>query len=351
VTDPVRCAAIDRTGSWLIWGSANGNLRLHGLINNEKNSIDAHQKGISTIAINPRNSYIAAASEDGAIKIFSPYPLRLLKTLEGHGKTVNSLAFSPDGNSIVSGSSDTTVRLWDLAGKQKLKIEPRAGQDTGSVFSVLFHPRGAGFAAGFSNGLINVYNFQGKITGQYAQGHDNHVNGLAFSPDGSLLASGCSDKLLIIWNANHRQEATFKMQFNEVLAVAWHPRDELIATGGFDNAIRLWNRKGQVRVLTGHQSYINSLNFTANGRFLISTSADSTIKIWNLATGACMTVVNLFNNEDYLDYDSEGHFDCNDYARGFFVVYKGDKAYRPEEVMNELYRPAMLPKFLRGEAY
>ena len=349
-TDWVKCAVIDHTGSWIAWGSQNGNLRLHGLLNNDKSSIDAHPKAVTAIAIHPRSKYLATASGDGTMKIFTPYPLALRKTFQGHGKSVNSLAFSPDGGTLGSASSDTTVRLWDFTGRQKLRIDPPAGRDAGSVFSVLFNPRGNFFAAGYADGLIGLFNTQGRMIGQYA-GHDNHVNGLAFSADGSMLASGGSDKLLIIWNSNYRPEAKYKMEFNEISAVAWSPREELVATAGYDTAIRLWNRKGQVRVLVGHESFINSLNFTPDGRFLISGSSDGTIKIWKLATGACLTVVNLFNNEDYLDYDSDGHFDANDYGKGLFTVFKGDTAYRPEEVWNELYRPGLLPKFMHGEAY
>ena len=57
-------------------------------------------------------------------------------------------------------------------------------------------------------------------------------------------------------------------------------------SGSADNTIKLWNvETGQeIRTLKGHDNYVRSVNFSPDGKTLVSGSADRTIKLWNLGT-------------------------------------------------------------------
>jgi len=74
-------------------------------------------------------------------------------------------------------------------------------------------------------------------------GHTTAVFGVAFSPDGQTLASGCYDKTIKLWN---------------------------LATGK------------ELRTLNGHTDYVDSVAFSPDGQTLASGSADGTIKIWGM---------------------------------------------------------------------
>ncbi len=65
---------------------------------------------------------------------------------------------------------------------------------------------------------------------------------LAYSPDGSKLASGGWDQTIKIWDANTGKELrTIKAHLGTVTALAFHPNGQQIASGGLDGMVKVWN--------------------------------------------------------------------------------------------------------------
>ncbi|MCA2938734.1 MAG: WD40 repeat domain-containing protein, partial [Microcystis sp. M113S1] len=71
-----------------------------------------------------------------------------------------------------------------------------------------------------------------------------------------------------------------------VSSVNFSPDGKTLVSGSDDNTIKLWNvETGQeIRTLKGHDSPVSSVNFSPDGKTLVSGSADKTIKLWNLGT-------------------------------------------------------------------
>jgi len=160
---------------------------------------------------------------------------------------------------------------------------------SGQLVARLTDPKLAG-AAGFTNAA-----------------HRDLVNALAFSPDGTTLASAGYREVKLWTRPRDVRKASFAAS-NAVQTLALSHNRKWLATVTTNNDIALWDAvSGQPgRLLSGHSNTVTSLNFSADGARLASASKDKTVRAWNVANGAQVAMVELPSEANAVTWLDDG---------------------------------------------
>ncbi len=210
-------------------------------------TLDGEADAVRALAFSRDGKLLAAAgglaARKGEVKIWDVDSRKLLQTVAGHADCIYAVAFSPDGKSIATASYDKLIKLWDVSSGKEIRT------------------------------------FKDHIDAVYA---------LVFTPDGKRLISGAADRTVKIWNAQTGERLyTLSEPQDGINAIAIDPTGERVAAGGLDKTIRVWKlgeKSGTLEAsLIAHEDSILRLAWSPDGKTLISSSADGSIKILNAA--------------------------------------------------------------------
>jgi sugar lactone lactonase YvrE len=120
-------------------------------------------------------------------------------------------------------------------------------------------------------------------------GHEKALCGIVFSRDGKLVATASKDKTARIWDATTERAPLITLSGHKeaLCGIAFSRDGKLVATASEDRTARIWDAitGTQLHVLEGHKDIINRVVFSPDGKYLVTMSNDKTANVWEVASG------------------------------------------------------------------
>lgn len=164
---------------------------------------------------------------------------------------------------------------------------------TDRVYGIAYSPDGRLLASSSRDGSIKVWDASGAARDAlytFIINSDPATHGAtnaAFSPDGSLLAGVSGQGEIILWDTSTWQviRRTGSAHTGIIWGLAFSPDGKLLLTGGSDSLVKLWNVSdlSEIHVFSEHQDVINAVAFNPDGTLIASASDDRSAKVWRIS--------------------------------------------------------------------
>jgi WD40 repeat protein len=320
-SDDTRIVTASEDGTAKVWDAQNGV---------ELFTLSGHTDQVRHAAWNSDDTRIVTASWDGTAKVWDAQNGAELLTLSGHTDKVWQAAWSSDDTRIVTASSDGSARIYfarldgpggllefactrternlrldewrqyvgdepyrktcpDLPGPPPV-LEPIVALDHGDkVWDLAFSPNGTQLASASYDGTVLLWD---PMTGDEPAlliGHEGMVIDVAFSPDGTQLATASGlDHTARLWDLRTLNEIAVLSAKGGVAAVNWSPDGKRLVTGDAGGAVIIWDgATGEaLTTLKSHEGVVYAAVFSPDGKKLVSVGEDGTARLWDAETGA-----------------------------------------------------------------
>jgi WD40 repeat protein len=242
------------------------------------------------VVFSPDGAVLATGSRNAhSVHLWNSTTGALVRNVGHHDAPIYGVAFSPDGATLAT-SDRMTLRVWDVASGARL-FEYTAstwhGNDIIPGWPLSFS--GDGTRLAFPNEGrpdATIFDVERRVVARIIKGkHRRQVRDIAFSVDGTLVATGSDDRTARVWDAtNGRHKQVVNDHTMAVRSVAFSPTAPHLATGSSDRSIRVWDLESGLRVREfrgTHRGEVCDLTYSPDGRYIASAGADTTVRLWD----------------------------------------------------------------------
>eukprot|EP00750_Incisomonas_marina_P006554 INCI14644.1.p1 GENE.INCI14644.1~~INCI14644.1.p1 ORF type:complete len:484 (+),score=82.23 INCI14644.1:222-1673(+) len=303
----VRAVCVAPDSKIILTGTWDGMVRAFDLFSATlQREFVGHDRGVNGVAVSPDSSRVVSVSNDSTGRIWDFDTGECLHVLEGHRDFVSAVTITADGRTVVTAAWDESVRLWNMEDGCIIREVPAPGI---SVSSVSLSPNGLVAALGRSHKNVTLISLSdGGTRERMLEGHADWVKCVAMAPEANIAVTGSDDCSIGIFNTttgNMIDRLREHTAYVRALAISKDGR--FFVSGSDDNTARVWRFSGEggepsdeenhaaelVRVLQGHASFVRSVAFSPDGKFVVTGSDDHTARVWSLETGALVSWVNM----------------------------------------------------------
>jgi len=254
---------------------------------------DISPRGLS---LSPDGRTLAIGHSDGQVDFLDARTLRRRRSLRALRGYVGAIAYSPDGELLAVAGQRGQVTLWDAR-----TLRP-AGELQGlrtAVLTLAFSPDSKKLAVGelgtetlareassLTGGSARVWDVRSRVW--TAVRFDKSANQVAFSPGGRLVAASAASRPTEVRDARSGRLVASLRTSDVGRSVAFSPDGTMLATGHYDGTGQLWSTaswKPVGRTLEGHdERRFLSIQFTPDGATLATAGQDGAIALWDVKT-------------------------------------------------------------------
>ena len=293
-SESVRSATFSPDGLYIASASDDGTIRIWSTESGQSavQKLPAHDGPVKSVAVSSDGALIVGGAWDECVWVWNAHTGEAtLPLLEGHERWINSVAISPDGRLVAAAGADQTVRLWEVQSRAVVgRGEPMCGH-TYEVRAVTFSHGGYWLASASDDGTLRIWDVATQQTlAVIPLPCQHHVSTVAFSPDDGLLAAGDSSGHMYLWRTQTGEQVYEPLQGRRL---AFSPDGTRIVSSIPDDVACIWDvRTGQpVLHLRGHAKYVCSVAWSFDGHLIGTGSGDRTVRLWDPMTGTMLATL------------------------------------------------------------
>jgi WD40 repeat protein len=208
------------------------------------------------------------------------------KTLNEHKKTGFSAIISSDNKYILSAGkieeaeeqNDSIAILWKINGE---KI--RSFKSLNKINSIAFSPKSNYFAIGDFGGNLRIYNFHGDLINEIKTNQIG-ISQIQFTKDEKSIYTISKDsKSILLWNLSSKEPPKIGAHRKKISSIEFSPNGKYIVTSSYDSTAILWTTDGGIKhIFKGHSDIINSAQFSYDSKMIVTAGDDNLAIIWDL---------------------------------------------------------------------